>query len=270
MPLGRRRAKQTPAFVGYAILSMRTLCFLFALTSLTTISCSSQKGGVTEPGKQTVVNQPYSVTAEPAVFETSFFAGAQVQQDSVTIRLTSDFLGNLPVPTGQIIATDPVAISNTAFGTQFPRGRFPVELAVAHFTDDERVAFARIVFSAKPVKKWELALIPGQKPLSIHYSTYYGYGVDAGTALFMDAAHVAGLNKHLAKPGAYKQLFIEGFALAPHSKIRRLGFLYAAQNDTLATFATGWGDGFYATYVGFDDHNQPCRLLTDFQVITWR
>ncbi|UOQ51812.1 DUF4241 domain-containing protein [Hymenobacter cellulosivorans] len=249
---------------------MRSFYALFAIISLTTGFCISKPSRITKPGKKTILLPPYQVTAEPAVFETSFFPNAQVRRDSLTINLTPDFLGNLPVPSGRIIATDPVSMRTTAFTTKFPRGRFPVELAVAHFNEDERVAFARIVFSAQPVARWEMALLRGQKPLAIHDSAYYGYPVDGGTGLFIDARHMMGLKNYLNNQGAYEELFIKGFELSPSGQSYRTGFLIAAHSDTLATFSTGWGDGFYATYVGFDAQNHPCRLLTDFQVISWQ
>jgi hypothetical protein len=32
-------------------------------------------------------------------------------------------------------------------------------------------------------------------------------------------------------------------------------------------FKSGWGDGFYATYIGYDKSGNICRLVTDFVVI---
>jgi hypothetical protein len=32
-------------------------------------------------------------------------------------------------------------------------------------------------------------------------------------------------------------------------------------------FKSGWGDGFYATYIGYDKAGNICRLVTDFVVI---
>ncbi len=34
----------------------------------------------------------------------------------------------------------------------------------------------------------------------------------------------------------------------------------------LATFTTGYGDGCYATYIGFDKEGHACQLLTDFEL----
>lgn len=249
---------------------MRAYYLLIAVGSLAANFCASIPSGIVKPGKKAILLAPYQVAAEPAVFETSFFPNAKAQQDTFSIAFTTDFLGNLPVPSGRIVATDPVSMRATAFTTAFPHGRFPVELAIARFNGDRRVAFARILFSSQPVKRWELALTPGQKPLAIRDSTYYGFSVDAGTALFIDAEHIEPLGKQLTTEAAYERLFVKSFELLPDNKAYRTGFLYAAQSDTLAAFETGWGDGSYATYVGFDSQNRPCRLLTDFQVITWQ
>ncbi|MFD2786112.1 DUF4241 domain-containing protein [Hymenobacter rubripertinctus] len=138
------------------------------------------------PGRPTVGSSPYAVQAEPAIFETSFFPATRVEQNGVVFELQRQLLGNLPIGSGRIIAASPVGLSpaTAAFTTAFPRGRFPVELAVAHFNGDERVAFARILFSAQPVVTWQLALLPGQKTLPVYGEEFYGYPVDGGCAFF--------------------------------------------------------------------------------------
>lgn len=45
--------------------------------------------------------------------------------------------------------------------------------------------------------------------------------------------------------------------------------LYDFNGHNLAAFSTGYGDGFYATYVGYDQKGKICRLLTDFGVVEW-
>lgn len=242
-------------------------CSLLIVTLLAD-SCTSDKSGVVSPTQQSFTCPDYPVSAQPALFESSFFAGAVVQKDSLQLTITREYLGSLPVTSGQIIATDPVSMGKEPFTIVFPKGRFPVELAVAHFNNDERVAFARILFSAKPVVKWQMALLAGQKPLPVKGENYYGYPVDAGVGLFIDADQMRGFNQFLsADEGNFKKVFITGYQL--DSKHPLPGLLYAANGDTVATFSTGWGDGSYATYIGFDARNQPCRLLTDFQVINW-
>lgn len=69
-----------------------------------------------------------------------------------------------------------------AFNEEFPIGEFPVELAMANISanKDRRVAFVRVKFSDKPIRKWEFALLPGQAPMPPKSKEIYGYGVDRG------------------------------------------------------------------------------------------
>ncbi|WP_432774035.1 DUF4241 domain-containing protein [Brevibacillus gelatini] len=34
-------------------------------------------------------------------------------------------------------------------------------------------------------------------------------------------------------------------------------------------FSSGWGDGSYASYIGYDADGQIVRLLTDFYLVDW-
>ncbi|TYZ08416.1 DUF4241 domain-containing protein [Hymenobacter lutimineralis] len=247
---------------------MTNLYFPLLIATLFATSCVSDSSGVVSPKQQAFACPAYPVSAQPVVFESSFFEGAVVQQDSLQLTISRTYLGSLPVVSGRIIATDPVSMGTEPFTTVFPKGRFPVELAVAHFNNDERVAFARILFSAKPVVKWQIALLAGQKPLPINGKDYYGYPVDAGVGLFADANQIRGFNHYLnADEKNFEKVFLTGYQLDSSAPLP--GLFYAANGDTVATFSTGWGDGSYATYIGFDAKNQPCRLLTDFQVISW-
>ena len=45
--------------------------------------------------------------------------------------------------------------------------------------------------------------------------------------------------------------------------------LYNFNGHNIATFSTGLGDGHYATYVGYDEKGNICRLLTDFNLVGW-
>ncbi|MBT2557581.1 DUF4241 domain-containing protein [Hymenobacter sp. ISL-91] len=221
------------------------------------------------PSSQEITRLAYSVSAQPKVFETSFFPGTTIQHNNITFRFTRTYLGDLPVPTGRIVVTDPILLESESlpFTTVFPKGDFPVELAIAHFGDDERVAFARILFSAEPVAAWTMALLAGQKPLPITGEEYYGYSVDSGSGLFIDSTYLRGFNQYLSADNKnFSHVFTDYLA----ENQQKPGILYTAQGNTLATFSTGLGDGYYATYIGFDAQHRPCRLLTDFQLIKWQ
>lgn len=200
--------------------------------------------------------------AFPQIFEGSFFADTKVLQFGTEITFDKITVGNLKVSSGHIIATDPITLSDAiAFNENFPVGEFPVELAMANIktNKDRRVAFARVKFSDKPIRKWEFALLPGQTPLPLNSKEIYGYGVDAGLGLFADQVAKNILNTLLDKN--WDNMFSEKFEHYLN---------YSFQNHNAVFFSTGYGDGFYATYIGKDSDGKICQLLTDFDIVLWR
>lgn len=201
--------------------------------------------------------------AFPKVFEAAFRKGTTARQDSSTYTFTVARLGDISSETGKLLAGDPITITaRTAFAQRFPVGTFPVELALVKTTGDERVGFARIYFSGHPVTKWQLALLPGQKPLALTDSSVYCYGVDAGMGVFIDSL----ANQRFAARGqaAWDTVFMRNTDLPGYR-----GYLHRFAGHSLATFSTGLGDGCYATYIGYDARGHVCRLLTDFGLVTW-
>ena len=199
--------------------------------------------------------------AFPQIFEGSFKPETKVSQLGVEITFDMMAAGNLNIPSGKIIATDPLTLSNAvAFKEQFPIGEFPVELAMANINGnkDRRVAFARIKFSDNPVKQWEFALLPGQLPISIKSTDRYGYGVDAGIGLFVDQIAQNSLDSILDQK--WEEIFSEEFEVYKN---------YAFQNHKAVFYSTGYGDGFYTTYIGRDSVGKISQLLTDFGIVLW-
>lgn len=216
------------------------------------------------PGIITVA-QPFTADslAFPKVFGAAFLKGTTSKQDSITYAFRRYDLGNLTSLSGKLIAGDPIVLTSlSAFSQRFPVGSFPVQLALAKLPNDERVGFARVLFSTVRVAKWELARLPGQKPLALKDSSFYCYGVDAGMGAFVDSV----TNRHLAAQGqaTWDKIFMQKPEQSDYQ-----GYIYSFGTGNLATFLTGFGDGCYATYIGFDAQGRVCQLLTDFGLVVW-
>jgi hypothetical protein len=253
---------------------MRFLYSRFLLSFLAGVaSCSSPTPPATAqlaasapptPGVVTLA-QPFTADslAFPTVFGAAFLKGTTIKQDSTTYAFRRYDLGNFTSLSGKLVAGDPIVLTSLpAFSQHFPVGRFPVQLALAKLPNDERVGFARILFSTARVAKWELARLPGQKPLALKDSSFYCYGVDAGMGAFIDSV----TNQHLAKQGqaTWDKIFMQKSEQPDYQ-----GYIYDFGSGNLATFLTGFGDGCYATYIGFDAQDHVCQLLTDFGLVVW-
>ncbi len=215
----------------------------------------------------TVAMISYNVTSKPALFETAFFKGTEVKEDTVSIKFYSISIGKIDVQSGSLIASEPWWMyDKRPFTTKFPVGQFPVQLAIAKINQHRIVAFSRILFSDNPVDHWEFALKEGQKQMSIFGDTIYSYSVDSGIGGFVDESSYNNFQA-LEKP-------LQSQVMDSLSKeLDRKQNLYANVSDrrvNIVAFSSGLGDGRYATYIGFDKSGNPCRLLTDFDVIDWR
>jgi len=199
----------------------------------------------------------------PEIFQNSYSKEFTYKDENGAISFYTYDYGHLNVESGRLIACDPVVMHDAiAFKETFPIGHFPVKLAMAKMKNDERVAYSKVLFSDSCVVKWEYALLPGQEPISLKDSTFYCYGVDAGTGIFIDsvANDIASNFDHKT----WEHVFI---TMAEKNKYR--GHTYEFSEHNLATFSTGYGDGCYATYIGYDINGNICQLLTDFGLIAW-
>lgn len=194
-----------------------------------------------------------------------------------TVSFKSIEIGKLIVKSGRICAADPfVALSDMKpFDQDVPSGEFAVRLAVgfhpAGEVKDNRVSFARVDFSNAAVVRWSLAVIDGQDIGSLKEGEIFGYGVDAGTGSFFDPRAGQSANAlHDADPNAWEAWQTEGEANGPKVIGPYSFVLMQPMGDTnVAMFSSGWGDGFYSSWFGFDAEGKVAALVTDFNTIDW-
>ncbi|AWX56377.1 DUF4241 domain-containing protein [Brevibacillus brevis] len=218
----------------------------------------------------------------PAFFETAFDEGYTQEQDGYLYQFFRQDMGKLQVNTGKIVANDPFVMFETEpFVEVFPKGSFSVQLAIAQVqsqskeeqTDnslepDERVALARIVFSEKPVVSWKMAVWAESDVSQLGEGEFFGYGVDAGTGSFMDAEACTLLEREIEKDEMFYEALTKKMDQT-YKHTRSWGLIDLAEGCNVAMFSTGWGDGSYASYIGYDAEGQIARLVTDFYLLDW-
>ena len=211
----------------------------------------------------------YKPQALPALFETAFFNLSSYKQDTMTFFFVAVDIGELNCETGRLIACDPIGMQDMRpFVQQFPVGQFPVQLSIATYKQEEGVAFSRIYFSDEPVAKWEFALDSGQQQRSIFSDTLSGYSVDGGIGIFIDAkANQAFTALGRTDNYLFERAFMDEMDKHDHRSWRYGNFHF--QEHNVVFFSTGFGDGRYGTYVGYDKEGKICRLLTDFGLFDW-
>jgi hypothetical protein len=195
-------------------------------------------------------------------FRLAFTDGQAFRAEHPT-RVRIHRAGDLILPSGRIVACDPLVMPGTrAFAREVVPGRYPVLLSVAQLEGDQRVAAAAVEFAvsgATAAERWDLALLPGQDPTTLGPRQFFGYGVDAGTGCFMDAQVAATLDagEPCGLDAALQASYVPTFSWAN----------VALGDGSVVAFSSGWGDGSYASYWGFDGAGRVVALATDFAVL---
>ena len=187
-------------------------------------------------------------------------------EGGLTFSFYSFDLGNLKITNGAIVACDPFLYNHDApFEQLFPVGEFPVQLAIARVNTDERLGFARISFSDQHPVAWKMALCEGQDLSTMKADEIFGFGVDTGTAAFMDISGAEALYGFLSKEENNFNVLID--EMHKHYKDTWDWLLWEKNDANAAMFSSGWGDGYYASYVGTDANGGICRLVMDFAIV---
>jgi hypothetical protein len=194
-------------------------------------------------------------------------------------------LGELFVPSGEIIVCDPLAgyFHAKSLTKIVKPGWYPVTISVAKTKNSgERYAIAKLEFSKDKATRWELALIEGQDIKELkEEDEFFGFPVDAGLGCFMDAKTKYFYNefdnefmKDHPDGNIYDDLFAAEFKknAKDQNDTRDIGdwlnfHLPNKQDMNVIMFHSGYGDGVYPSYWGVTDGGDICSLIIDFMVL---
>lgn len=210
-----------------------------------------------------------------------YFSG----ESHTDVELSVLHLGELVVTSGRIIACDPlVCLGETRPFTQsISSGKYPVKIVIANSTSmGKRYALARLEVTPNKAVRWELAITDDMvnKTHELKANDYFGFPVDAGLACFCDMeaqqSYVIFRDKFLSEhPDAnmYDDYFAERFKMNaehvddPMDVGDWLNYSVPGTTGNVIMFHSGFGDGIYPSYWGFDRDNRVTALIIDFQVI---
>ena len=185
-----------------------------------------------------------------------------------TVLLTTETAGTVVLPSGRLVASDAMIIDGSPFTTEVEPGRYPVSLLFADFENgDRRVAAAMVHLAPIDPVRWELALVEGQDPAVLGPDEIFGYGVDSGTGAFTSPEAVdvlADEDRYQAYSDAiFAAMFPDDQTIVLNTETE----VDPASGANVVAFASGFGDGSYPTFVGFDADDEPVVVLTDFGVL---
>ena len=183
-------------------------------------------------------------------------------------------VGNIHISSGFIVASDPlISPDHSAFNQEFPKGDFQV--LVHKERESNCIAYAESVFDKNQLaENWTLALCGDQNLEDLKEGEIFGYPVESGMGSFMDKDAQNALNnleqdlfhkKGADFMGIYEEFFHAHF-FDEKGAIDQFAILkpYDKESENLVAFETGYGEGFYASYIGYSKDNQVVKLITEF------
>lgn len=181
--------------------------------------------------------------------------------------------GDLHLSSGELIACDPLITNDkTPFLVKFPTGDFPI--LIHKEKESNCIAYVEITFSKNAVKTWELALCENQNIKDLAEGEIFGYPVKSGMGCFMDVKTQESLNhletrlyhrKGAEFMGIYEEFFHPYF-IDLSGATNQFSIIKPEEEEAenMIGFETGYGEGFYGTYIAFDAENKPVKIISEF------
>ena len=191
-------------------------------------------------------------------------------------------IGEVNLPTGEILACDPLVELEEAkaYIQKTPVGKYPVRIAVVPSEDyGDRYACVKVEFSKNTPVVYELAVTGEEEKMDeAAEDEYYGFGVDAGMGCVADKKSQDKYIKYWNKleedgeaDNPYDDIFEELLSKSAQQfpKYQRTGGNWAnwtipGTELNIPIFASGWGDGYYPCYFGYDKEEELCGFYILF------
>ena len=191
-------------------------------------------------------------------------------------------IGEVNLPTGEILACDPLVELGEArtYIQKTPIGKFPVKICVVPSRDyGNRYACVKVEFNKNKPIVYELAVTGNEEGMDeAKEDEYYGFSVDAGMGCVADKKSQDEYSKYWKKleeeeeadnpfDDIFDDLLIENAKKYP--KYQRDGgdwanFIILNSDLNIPVFASGWGDGYYPCYFGYDEKGELCGFYIHF------
>ncbi|GAA4844584.1 DUF4241 domain-containing protein [Algivirga pacifica] len=192
-------------------------------------------------------------------------------------------IGTLSTPTGQIVCTDPMyrELGLPQSWTVKP-GDYPVNIYIGLEEDFQgRVAYAEIIFSQSAVTEWRMSLISEDLLQDDFEKKMNGmYPVENGLGSFSDysvwksyCSKIEEFYENTPEGNFYldelEPLFKANENIPQSSRGEDWINYRISDTGNIIMFGTGYGDGFYPRYVGYDKYGNAVKLITDYIQLTY-
>lgn len=193
-------------------------------------------------------------------------------------------VGKVDITSNHVVVADPLCY--IAMGKfmptleqEIPNGTYPAEVSIcrSHITGI-RICTARLKIKDTKAVRYELAKPVPETAANVSKDgvIWTGYPVDAGMTCFIDAKGAAAMGEwiykwHKANPDKnhyddyFAAIFAESYKKLPAFQREGGDFTEWTNPDTnekMVMISSGFGDGYYQCFWGYDESGEICELVT--------
>lgn len=186
-------------------------------------------------------------------------------------------IGSVSIPTGELIACDPLVALEDArpYLQTVPAGTYVVTICVVPSElYGDRYACVKMVISDERPVRYDLGMVGDEDLEDLEDDTFFGFFVDAGMGCIADVRTQEAFRAYWAKRleedesiDPYNDLFFDLLdeSAREHPRYQREGgdwvnWTVPGTECNLAAFTSGWGDGVYPAYFGYDSQGKVCGV----------
>ena len=191
-------------------------------------------------------------------------------------------MGEVNFPTGSILVRDPLVYlkrEEQPYMQKVPVGVFPIDTLVAKIEEEHyRYIATRVRFSEEKALIYKNALKGNENIEDVNENSFFGFFVDAGLATIVD---IETRDKYCdfeeewykANPDGniYDDFFADEFkkSYEANPKFQReagdwINFALPNTNLSIPMIQSGFGDGEYPVYFGYDKDGKVCEVVIEY------
>ena len=191
-------------------------------------------------------------------------------------------VGKIDCPSGEIIVADPLAYLpslqfSPVLDKKFPTGSYSVQVSICKHKDfGIRMCTAKLIINENKVVKYLKASATKDSVIQLKdNSTLEGFPVDAGMICFCDKQVAIEYKQfiddwYLDNPNGnhyedyFADIFSKSYEALPNFQREGGDFIEWENPNTsnrMVMIASGFGDGFYNCYYGYDENDKLCEII---------
>lgn len=155
--------------------------------------------------------------------------------------------------TGEVVAIDPFVMTNPqSFVEKIPVGSYKEILSIY----ENRVAASKLVIADKNPVRYGMALCNGEDISTLTEGNFFCFPVDSGSACFIDKSDIEDFSKYVKE--------YDGGYIFEDKEYKTISY---GDHKSLNVYSSGYGDGAYATFFGYDEDDNICCIVIQFITI---